>query len=143
MLRLVLDANVLVSALISERGSPAVLVSYWQTEKIEVVYSAAILEELERVLHYDRLRRYYHLPEDDVQLFLRFFKSYAIEVMPVETVTIIEHDPTDNRYLECALAGHAPYLVSGDKHLLELQTFRDIQVLTPAECVTLIRLKEY
>ena len=142
MLRLVLDANVLVSALISDRGSPAILLSFWQAEKIEVAYSAAILGELERVLHYDKLRRYYHLPEDEVQHFIRFFKTYAIEVMPSETLTVIEHDLTDNLYLECALAGNVPYLVSGDKHLLELQTYRDIRVLTPAECVTLIRLKE-
>lgn len=142
MLRLVLDANVLVSALISDRGSPAILLSYWQAEKIEVAYSAEIFNELERVLHYDKLRKYYHLPEDEVQRFLHFFKSHAILVAPLKTLSIIEHDPTDNRYLECALAGHAPYLVSGDKQLLDLQTYRDIQILTPAECVTLVRMKE-
>ena len=140
MIRAVLDTNVLVSALISGLGSPAALVAHWQAEEFEIVISTVILRELERVLHYAKLRKHYPISEDEVQRFIHLFSTQAVEVFPLVTVTVIERDSTDNRYLECALAGDAQYIVSGDRHLLELKEYRDIQILTPAEFVTLLSL---
>jgi len=47
-------------------------------------------------------------------------------VQPRETVTAVPADPTDNRFLECAVEGLAGYIVSGDRHLLALKRFRSI-----------------
>jgi putative PIN family toxin of toxin-antitoxin system len=138
MIRAVLDSNVLVSALISGQGSPAAIIACWQAEVFEIIISSATMQELDRVLHYDRLRKNYPLPEDDVQRFLHLFRTQALQVFPLATLAVIERDPTDNRYLECALAGEAQYIVSGDKHLLELKEYRSIQILTPAEFIMLL-----
>ena len=54
---------------------------------------------------------------------------------PVEKISLLEEDPADNRILECALAAGADVIVSGDKHLLALKTFRDMPILSPAECL--------
>jgi putative PIN family toxin of toxin-antitoxin system len=140
-MRIVLDANVLVSALISVKGTPARLLAYWQEGKFDVVVSPAMLQELERVLHYPRLQQQHHLPEEEIQRFLRFLRAQAIEVDPSEEIAIVERDPTDNRYLECALAGDAQYIVSGDGHLLGLKEYRGIRILTPMEFVTLLKLE--
>jgi hypothetical protein len=65
----------------------------------------------------------------------------AAEVAPSEEIAVIGRDPRDNRYLECALAGDAQYIVSGDSHLLNLRAYREIGILTPTEFVTLLKLE--
>jgi putative PIN family toxin of toxin-antitoxin system len=139
-MRIVLDANVLASALISAKGTPALLLVYWQEGTFDVVASPAMLQELERVLHYPRLQQQYHLPEEKIQRFLRLLRTQAIEVVPSEEIAVSKRDPADNRYLEYALAGDAQYIVSGDSHLLGLKEYREIQILTPTEFVTLLKL---
>ncbi len=140
-MRIVLDANVFVSALISAKGTPARLLVYWQEGKFDIVVSPPMLQELERVLHYSRLQQQYHLPEEEIQRFLRLLRTRAIEVAPSEEIAVIERDPTDNRYVECALAGDAQYIVSGDAHLLDLKEHRGVRILTPMEFVTLLKLE--
>ena len=54
-------------------------------------------------------------------------------VQPTETVSIITEDPSDNRILECAAAGEVDYIVTGDKHLLKLEQFRNSPILKVAE----------
>ena len=140
-LRVVLDANVLVSALISEKGSPARLVACWQDEKFDVVVSPTILQELDRVLRYPRLQERYHLPEDDIQRLLRLLGRQAIEVVPSEELTVIKRDPTENHYLECAIAGNASVIVTGDQHLLELEECEGVEILSPAGFLAFLRLE--
>jgi len=140
-MRLVFDANVFVSALISRKGAPAKLLEYWQEERFDVVISPAILQELQRVLHYPKLRQRYHLPEEGIQRFLRLLRRQAIGVEPSEELTVIQHDPTDNRYLECAIAGEADIIVSGDHHLAELGEYQGIQILSPAGSLALLKLE--
>ena len=142
MTRVVLDANVLVSALISPKGSPATILSYWQEGKLAIIVSAAILQEVDRVLHYPRIQERYHLPEELVQQFLSLLRKGAIVVEPDAQVQIVERDPSDNCYVECAVAGRAVYIVSGDGHLLDLKEYRGIQILAPREFMTLLKLEE-
>ncbi len=141
MLRVVLDANILVSALISPRGSPAEILARWEAHEFELVLSPPVLNELHRVLHYPRIMARYKLPEEAVQQFLRLLSRQAILVEPAARLAVIEKDPSDNRYLECALAGDASYIVSGDGHLLELATYREIAILAPASFVALLKLE--
>ena len=140
-MRVVLDANVLVSGFISARGSPAKVLDCWREEKFDVVVSLPILQELDRVLHYPRLQNRYRLPEDKIQGLLRRLRRQAIEVEPSEEVALIESDPADDRYLECALAGRVQFIVSGDRHLLELGEFQEIQILTPAGFLAFMELE--
>jgi len=141
-MRVVVDANVFISALISPKGAPAKIVSYWREEKFDVVVSRAILQELGRVLHYPRLQERYHLPEEHIQRFLRLLGRQAIGVAPPETLAVIQRDPTDNRYLECAIAGNASVIVTGDQHLLGLGEYEGVQILTPAGFLALLRLEK-
>ena len=55
-----------------------------------------------------------------------------------ETLDIIKYDETDNRYLECAVAGKADYIVSGDNHLLSIGEYKGIIILSPAAFVALL-----
>jgi len=136
--RVVLDANVLVSALLAPRGVPAQLLELWQQGRFELLVSAETLAELERVLQYPRLRSRYALPDEQVGVFLRLLPHYAVVVVPAIRLQVITSDPDDDRYLECALAGGAEVIVSGDGHLLALGSFQGIEILTPGAFLALL-----
>lgn len=57
----------------------------------------------------------------------------SIVVKPTKRINEIKDDPSDNKFLEAAIAGNADYIVSGDKHVLKLKKFKDILIVTPAE----------
>jgi putative PIN family toxin of toxin-antitoxin system len=61
----------------------------------------------------------------------------ALWIEPQEKLDVIAADESDNRYVECAVAGGAQYIITGDEHLLELGEYEGIRVLTPAAFVAL------
>ena len=63
-MRVVLDANFLISAVISPRGTPAQILRLWEGEEFELVISPPILAELERAIHYPRIQEKYNLSEE-------------------------------------------------------------------------------
>ena len=63
--------------------------------------------------------------------FIHDLCSFATIVHPKTTLTIVEDDPTDNKFFECAVAGRADYIVSSNKHLLDIGNYQGIQVVTP------------
>ena len=141
-MRIVLDANVLVSALISGRGAPASIVAYWQEDRFEVAISPPILHELDRALHYPRLQERYRLSEQQIRRFLHLLSRQAIVATPSPQLTVIEVDLTDNRYLECAQAAEAEVIVSGDRHLLALGEYEGIQILSLAGFLAFLKLEQ-
>ena len=142
MLRVVLDANVFISALLSPTGVPAQILRRWEEKTFELIVSPAILEELDRVLHYPKLQERYHLPGERIGLFLRLLRGQATVVMPAVEINRIGQAPIDNRYLECAIDAGAHIIVSGDRHLLQVGEYQGIQILAPAGFMALLKLEE-
>lgn len=139
-MRVVLDANILVSAVISGKGHPARILDLWEQERFELVISTVIIEELGRVMCYPKIQKKYNLPEVLIEQFLGLIASQAVMVNPIRELTIIKADPTDNRFLECALEGGALNIVSGDQHLLELGEIEGIAILPPMGFLALLGL---
>ncbi len=131
MIRAVLDANVLVSAAINPRGTPARLVALWRAARFAVVVSDALLRELYEVLHYPKILVRHGWSEAQMRSFVGELAYYAIRTPGALTLTVIEDDPADNRYLECAVEGGADFLVTGDQLLLNLGAYQGITMLTP------------
>ena len=131
MIRVVLDANVFVSAVLSPGGIPAKILTAWRDERFHLVMSPAILDEIHRVLRYPKIRRRHRWREERLRLFLEELTHLAILTPGELTINVIKEDPSDNRYLECAVEGDADYLVSGDQHLLRLGVNRKIIILSP------------
>ncbi|MBN1536182.1 MAG: putative toxin-antitoxin system toxin component, PIN family [Anaerolineales bacterium] len=140
-MRVVLDANVIISALISRNGNPGKIFDLWEKDVFDIAVSPAILKEIERVIHYPRIQKKYQLPEEQVSKFLQLISDQAIVVNPSKTVNIIEKDPTDDRYIECAMESQASFIVTGDKHLLELKEYQGIVILPPAGFLALIDIE--
>jgi hypothetical protein len=136
----VLDTNVIISALLSPGGPPAEIVRRWEGDEFEVVTSLPLIAELERVLAYPQVRRYLKVSEDEIAAFVRRMRTVATAVEPQMTLDVIEADPDDNRVLECAATGGAAYIVSGDEHLLGLGEYEQIIILNPVSFLTLLKI---
>jgi uncharacterized protein len=131
VIRAVLDANVVVSSLINPQGIPAQVLDAWRAERFQAVVSGAILDEIGRVLRYPRVAVYHRWSEERLRLWLEDFAHLALMTPGTLSLGIIQEDPTDNRYLECAVEGAAAYIVSGDRLLISLGTYQGIQIVSP------------
>ena len=125
MKRVVMDTNVLVSALLFG-GVPGKLVTLWKEDTVHPLCSKEIIEEYLRVLSYPK----FNLTESEINyLFTREILPW-FEVISVKTgSSLLPHDPSGNKFLWCALRGKAEAIISGDEHLLSL-TSSPIPVLT-------------
>jgi uncharacterized protein len=130
-LRVVLDTNVIVSALIAD-GPPRRILERCRSMEVILFLSDAILTELAEVM-----RRKFGWSAGQVAVLLQELRAFALVVTPVRVVTRIDDDPADNRVLECALEAQADVIVSGDtRHLQPLGSFDGIPILSPAEFAT-------
>jgi putative PIN family toxin of toxin-antitoxin system len=137
---IVLDTNVIISALLSPSGPSAEIINHWEADQFEVVTSSPLLSELERALQYPRVKKYLKRSSDEVAAFIKRLKRVATVVRPQLTLEVIQEDPVDNRVLECAVAGGASYIVTGNDHLVKIKKYKEIVILKPAESLALIIL---
>jgi putative PIN family toxin of toxin-antitoxin system len=134
--RVVLDANVVVSALLSSSGAPArVLCAFLAEQAFEVVTSPAVLAELRRVLAYPKIRSRLGWDDPAIERFVVSWEALAVVVSGDGSTPPLPADPDDAIYLAAALEGDAAVVVSGDNHLLELGTLDRIRIMRPAEFV--------
>lgn len=135
-MRVVLDVNVLISALLSRHGPPARLVIAWLDGAFELVISPHLIDELRRALAYPKLRR--RVPASDSAEYLQILARGASVVPdPAEPTPLTSADPEDD-YLIALAASTGSMLVTGDVHLLELAERAPIH--TPAELVDMLTL---
>jgi len=127
-LRLVLDTNVIVSALLLH-NSPSRKVFDLAFEKGKVLVSLAALAEAYEVLNRPKFRKY--VSKEATRLFLVGFVRKAEWVEVTENIQVGQ-DPKDNKILELAVNGHATHIVTGDRDLISLSPFRGIPVVPPA-----------
>lgn len=135
MPRVVLDTNVLVSALLFG-GVPGTILQLVADGALILVTSPILLTELERVLISK-----FDYPPTIAELITTELRSLGERVDPTLTLNAIRQDPSDNRVLECAVSAQADAIVSGDRHLLILKTFRGIPILSPQAFLTAWREK--
>ena len=137
-MKVVLDANIYVSSLINAQGNPKRIMEWWEQNRFDVLVSPSIIDEVGRVLRYPRIVKRHRQDEEAIQRFLELLSSQAVMVGPTVVLDVIKEDQSDNRYLECAIEGKAQYIISGDKHLLQLGEYKGVIILPPAAFVTLL-----
>jgi len=127
-MRAVLDTNVLISGVIAT-GVPHELLLKGFDHEYGIVISVETLTEFrETLLKYPER---FHMDEDDVQKEVETIRYFAEFVDPQEDIAAVEDDPDDDKFLEAAVAGDVDYLVSGDRHLLDLDSFRGVEIVEP------------
>jgi uncharacterized protein len=124
MIRVVADTNIFISALMFG-GLPGSFLNLALLETFRLVTSPTLLDELE-----EKLRDKFELAVKDIDRIRARLEKISFVVEPVLTLTAIKDDPDDNRVLECAVAGKANYVVSGDRHLLRLGAYMGIPIVS-------------
>jgi putative PIN family toxin of toxin-antitoxin system len=130
-MRVVIDTNVLVSALLSPRNTPGRILRLFEQQAFELLISEEIFQEYAVALHYDRLRKRHKLTNEQLIQLLQDLRSSAIFVKPSIRLNIVASDPDDNKFFECALEGSAHFIVSGDSAVQAVKQYQGIQVLSP------------
>ena len=138
-MRAVLDANVLVSALIRPVGPPGEIVeAFVRDRRFDLVVSPATLNELRRVLGYPRLRRSVGLSALEIDAWVGALGVLATVVEGPVLHPVVVADPGDDIYIAAAVDGLAEFIVSGDRHLLDLREHEGIRILTPREFLSVL-----
>ena len=127
--RFVLDANVIISALLFKKSLPRQALDKARKQGI-VLMSRPIWSEISEVLARSKFDKYLSIQER--QLFLLAFEQTVRFVEIQETINACR-DPKDDKYLELAVSSKAECIVSGDRDLLILHPFREISIITVAQ----------
>jgi putative PIN family toxin of toxin-antitoxin system len=121
--RVVLDVNVLVSAYLTPRGIPARILGEWLDGRLELVVSSKLLDELDRALAYEKVRR--RSTDVEAREFVSRLRARADLVEDPRTVErVVLADPGDDYVVALARAAEAHVIVTGDAHLLRLVDLR-------------------
>lgn len=139
-MKVVLDTNVLVSAFLRNKGKPAQILA--QNSEFELLICEGILAELTDVLSRPRIRRKEPYLEHRVHEYLERVRASSVRITIAEVENIIPQDPPDNTVLACAVEGGADYLVSGNRHLLDLKQHRSVKIIMPAQFLEILQAIE-
>ncbi len=132
-MRIVLDTNIYISAAIIGRVCEEIL-KICRLSNLEVFTSKDIIIEIET-----KLKDKFFWNDWQIRLFIENILEFCHVIEISEKITYLEDDPDDDKILECAVVSKCIYIVSGDKHLVKLKSFRNIKILKPAEFLVLIR----
>lgn len=118
-MRAVLDANVIVSAALSQGGAPAQLLERWLHGAFELIVSPQLLDEVERALAYPKVRT--RLEAGAAAQLLSLLEELAERAEDPDTAAPVRSpDPADDYLIALAASAHAT-IVTGDAHLIELE----------------------
>ena len=136
MKKVVIDTNVLISGLLFG-GNPGELITLWKERRIQPLSSRDIIEEYLRVLAYPKFR----LAEEEIEYL------FSQEVLPwFEVITVqsgqpfVIDDPSDDKFIWCALEGSGEAIISSDQHLLKLSSC-PVPIFSPSEFLRAISAK--
>jgi uncharacterized protein len=140
--RAVIDTNLFVSGLFASQGHTYQLQELWVAGAFELVVSEQILDEIQRTLHKPQIKQRLQLEDGEETLIVELIRQKAAVVTTDRYRTDkISADPTDNKFLACALEADAAYIVSGDNHLLALKHFHRIQIVDAATFIAKVEGK--
>lgn len=136
MLKAVIDTSVLISGVYITKGKPARVLELARKKAMQNITSPFILAELDRIL-----RDKFLWDEKKTMRIVGWVRSFSEIVQPEESLSVISH-ASDNRILECALAGGADFIISGDSHLTDLECYQGVKIVNPAAFLDAIEERE-
>lgn len=131
-MRVVIDTNIIVSAFLG--GELETILHLLRSDKFRLIVSKKITDEYFNVLS----RPKFKIRLAELNDFAALLIIKADSVSPAANVDVITADPSDNMFLAAALEGDVEFIVSGDRHLLEMKAFQEIPILTAREFLNLL-----
>ena len=135
MFKVVLDTNIIVSALLKENSIPAFILLLTLQDKIRLYLTNEIFSEYQGVL---KRKKFKSLSSAKVDRLLSQIKKQALWVKPRILVNAIQKDPADNKFLECAAEADADFLITGNTRHFSFKQFNKTKIVTPREFINLI-----
>lgn len=131
MFKIVLDTNVLVSALLKDKSLPAFILAFARQKRMVLCLSREIFAEYKAVLEREKSRSI----RKEVRPLLASLKKEALWIKPNVTIETIVDDPEDNKFLECAQQAQAEYLITGNTKHFPIKEFRGTKIVSPREFI--------
>ncbi|MBW1801973.1 MAG: putative toxin-antitoxin system toxin component, PIN family [Deltaproteobacteria bacterium] len=128
MIRVVVDTNIFISSFFG--GNPRKIIDLWKSGQIILCLSRPIIDEYVDVLRRMGLQNEREL-EELLSLFAHGFHVLFTGKTP--NLSVVEKDPDDDKFIECAVALKAKYIISGDKALREIEDYMGIQIQSPKQ----------
>ena len=129
MQRAVIDTNLIVSGTAKSNTVPHRLVEGWRKKEYLLVTSIPILTEIKEVLDRKEIQSHFFLKSEDIQEIMQRLSTQTIITPGSLVIDIIKDDPDDNKFISAAIEGNASYIISGDKHLLNIEEYQGIKIL--------------
>ena len=137
-MRIVIDTNVAVSGLLWQ-GPPNQILKWVQGGTLTVLACEETVAELKRVIQYKRFsKRLSVLKVSPMEVFAYYSNLVFFVPAPNLIPDKIKEDPLDNLFLALASENRSRLIISGDAHLLELKSYKNIQIVTPSEACRVI-----
>lgn len=140
MIRAVLDSSVLISAFLTPAGVSGQVLDAFEQGAFTLCLSKEILGETRTSLikKVKRIRNYYAYPDEQVDRFLANLAALGELALELPMLRVVPDDPKDDMIVATAVKTKADYLVSGDRHLLSMEAYDGIQIITTRAFLTLI-----
>lgn len=133
-MRVVIDTNVFVSGIFWEGNFCSQIIDKWKNGEFVLVSSVEILGEFVRTMRNFKIQ----MPEDMIEEWRNLIFENSVMVEPTARVDVVEDDPDDNKFLEAGVAGRVDFVVSQDKHLLGVGSFRGIRIIGTEDFLGLV-----
>ncbi len=135
MKRVVFDTNTLISGLLWD-GNESIVIEKAEIKAIKLFISHQMLEELAGVLKRKKFTKKLEGKEYTIEKAIAKIALISTLIEPNININEIKEDLADNRVLECAISCKADFIVSGDKHLLNLEEYEGIKIIKAAEFIS-------
>ena len=132
MIKAVLDTNVYISSIIFG-GNPRAIIELCINNMVDTYTSSLILLEIAQ-----KLQSKFLWNRADVALAIKTISKTSKVIVPQQKFNVVNEDPTDNKIIECAVAASASFIVTGDRHLLSLEKFKGIKIVSPKDFLSFV-----
>jgi len=137
-MKLILDTNIWLSGIFWQ-GNPYKIIKLSEEGKVKILMTKEILEEIFHVLNREsKFQKSIHDRKIAIEDLIRKIIEISNLVETKTRINAIKEDPDDNKFLEAAVDGKADYIISGDRHLLDLKQFNEIKILKAKEFLSLL-----
>ena len=135
-MKIIIDTNLLVAYMFNKNSASARIIGLAEKDVVDVMWHRKIRDEAQLIT--DNIGR--SVPRVKIDLNKVFKEQNEVDKMP--KVEGVSEDPADNKFLACAIAARADMIVSNDRHLLDLKSFKGIPIYNSGRALKAIRSAE-
>jgi len=135
----IIDASILVSAFLFPESIPGQVIKLADKGLVEIHVSEILIEETRRSLKKPKLIKAYHYSQEQVESWIDFLRETAFVITKaLPKIEPAYRDPNDDHVLSAALLTKVQYVVTGDAYLLDMNTYKDIQIITAKDYLSIV-----